>query len=110
MSASSPPKSPKMSTHKRDTLVEQYSHRDDEHGAIQLQRVVLISIDPNSAEYVLNWALDNFIRPESDLVYKYIYIYIYGGMDWMDGWRKEGWDLYIFNNNKYYVLYNSIYF
>ncbi|KAI9278448.1 hypothetical protein BDA99DRAFT_554082 [Phascolomyces articulosus] len=61
------PKSPKDG-HKRDTLVEQYSHTEDEHGTIQLQRVIVISIDPNSAEYVLNWALENFIRPESDLV------------------------------------------
>ncbi|KAI7854766.1 hypothetical protein BDC45DRAFT_508064 [Circinella umbellata] len=68
MSTSSPPKSPKASTHKRDTLVEQYSHNENEHGTIHLQRVVLISIDPNSAEYVLDWALDNFIRPESDLI------------------------------------------
>ncbi|KAI9497678.1 hypothetical protein BDB00DRAFT_803589 [Zychaea mexicana] len=54
--------------HKRDTLVEQYSHNEEEHGHIQLQRVVVVSIDPNSAEYVLNWALNNFIQPDQDLV------------------------------------------
>ncbi|KAI9313422.1 hypothetical protein BX666DRAFT_1817847, partial [Dichotomocladium elegans] len=31
-------------------------------------RVVCISIDSNSAKYVIDWALANFIRPETDLI------------------------------------------
>ena len=54
--------------HRNDTLVEHYSHHEDEHGKIQLQRIVVVSIDPGSADYVVNWAVDNYIRSESDLV------------------------------------------
>ncbi|KAI8141969.1 hypothetical protein BJV82DRAFT_616623 [Fennellomyces sp. T-0311] len=61
---SSPPKL----VQRRDTLVEHYSHHADEHGKISLQRIVVVSIDPSSAEYVVNWALDNYIRPDSDLI------------------------------------------
>lgn len=52
---------------RRDTIVEYYDHESE---AVQskLDRVVMISIDENSAEYVYNWALDNFIQPERDLV------------------------------------------
>jgi hypothetical protein len=52
---------------RRDTIVEYYDHENE---AVQskLDRVVLVSIDENSAEYVYNWTLDNFIQPERDLV------------------------------------------
>lgn len=53
---------------RRDTIVEQYSHSETERGHIQLERVLVVSIDENSAQYVVDWAMENFIRPDKDLV------------------------------------------
>ncbi|ORY98493.1 hypothetical protein BCR43DRAFT_487628 [Syncephalastrum racemosum] len=52
---------------RRDTIVEYYDHENE---AVQskLDRVVMVSIDENSAEYVYNWTLDNIVQPERDLV------------------------------------------
>lgn len=52
----------------RETLVEQYSHNLEEHGLVHLERVMVVSVDENSAQYVINWAVNNFIRPDKDLV------------------------------------------
>ncbi|KAI8369503.1 uncharacterized protein BYT42DRAFT_584700 [Radiomyces spectabilis] len=51
---------------KRDTLVEQFDHAPEAHE--RLKRVVLISLDKHSADYVFNWAIENFIQPEKDLI------------------------------------------
>ncbi|KAI8072934.1 hypothetical protein BC940DRAFT_251508 [Gongronella butleri] len=51
---------------KRDQLIEKFSH--DEHFQRDLDRVVVVAIDPKSAEYVFDWAVKHFIRPEKDLV------------------------------------------
>lgn len=56
----------KKTMSRRDTIVEQYRHEGEHEGG--LDRVVMISIDPSSAEYILDWAMENFIRPDKDLV------------------------------------------
>ena len=52
---------------RRDTIVEHYPLVEGQQ-QIEIQRVVVISIDPNSAKYVVDWAVDNFIQPSKDLV------------------------------------------
>lgn len=59
---------PADKTRRRETIVEQYSHNEAEHGVVELERVVVVSIDESSAQYVINWAVDNFVRPDKDLV------------------------------------------
>ncbi|ORX62100.1 adenine nucleotide alpha hydrolases-like protein [Hesseltinella vesiculosa] len=51
---------------KRDQLIEKFSR--DENSQRNLDRVVVVAIDPKSAEYVFEWAVKQFIRPEKDLV------------------------------------------
>ncbi|CDH48795.1 predicted protein [Lichtheimia corymbifera JMRC:FSU:9682] len=52
---------------RRDTIVEHYPLVEGQQ-QVDIQRVVVISIDPNSAKYVIDWAVDNFIQPSKDLV------------------------------------------
>lgn len=56
---------------KRDTLVH-YSEGHAEEGH-ELTRVVLICLDPESADITFQWALDNFISPKKDLVSRVFY-------------------------------------
>ncbi|KAI7906390.1 uncharacterized protein BX663DRAFT_496257 [Cokeromyces recurvatus] len=49
---------------KVDTIV----HNDD--NGPELNRVVLICLDPESSNVTFQWALDNFIVPSKDLVNK----------------------------------------
>ncbi|KAI8991993.1 hypothetical protein BDF20DRAFT_909691 [Mycotypha africana] len=49
-------------SNRRDSLVHTYSGNDN------LSRVVLLCLDPLSAEVTYKWALDNFISIEKDLV------------------------------------------
>ncbi|KAI8639830.1 hypothetical protein BD408DRAFT_445686 [Parasitella parasitica] len=51
---------------KTDTLVQTYAGTSDE--SPELTRVVLICLDPDSADTTFHWALDNFIAPKKDLV------------------------------------------
>ncbi|KAI8328024.1 hypothetical protein BD560DRAFT_417493, partial [Blakeslea trispora] len=48
---------------KMDTIV--HSHPEE---TPDLARVVLICLDPDSAEVTFHWAMDNFIVPQKDLV------------------------------------------
>ncbi|KAI8047724.1 uncharacterized protein B0P05DRAFT_565399 [Gilbertella persicaria] len=48
---------------KTDTLVHSHSHEDT-----NLTRVVLVCLDPESAETTFHWAIDNFVIPQKDLV------------------------------------------
>jgi hypothetical protein len=50
----------------RDELIDRFSHDTEDQG--RLERVVVISIDPSSANYVLDWAFANFLHPAKDLV------------------------------------------
>lgn len=51
---------------KKDTLVHaSEGHAKENH---DLTRVVLVCLDPESAETTFKWALDNFIVPKKDLV------------------------------------------
>ena len=52
---------------RRDTIVEHYPLVEGQE-QVDIQRVVVISIDPNSAQYVIDWAVDNFIQSSKDLV------------------------------------------
>ncbi|GAA5806873.1 hypothetical protein MFLAVUS_000221 [Mucor flavus] len=47
-------------------IVDESIHPDTHHK--ELKRVVAISIDTESAEYVYDWAVNNFINPQTDLV------------------------------------------
>jgi hypothetical protein len=49
-----------------DTLVQTYKGKADE--SPELTRVVLICLDPESAEITFEWALENFIVSQKDLV------------------------------------------
>ncbi|KAG0174211.1 hypothetical protein DFQ28_000021 [Apophysomyces sp. BC1034] len=49
-----------------DTLVHHYHHEPELQD--QLQRVVMISLDEKAGRGVYNWAIENFIRPETDMV------------------------------------------
>lgn len=51
---------------KTDTLVQTYAGASDE--SPELTRVVLVCLDPESADTTFRWALDNFIVPHKDLV------------------------------------------
>lgn len=51
---------------KTDTLVQTYAGTSDE--SPDLTRVVLVCLDPESADTTFQWALDNFIVPKKDLV------------------------------------------
>ncbi|KAG1123699.1 hypothetical protein G6F42_010301 [Rhizopus arrhizus] len=51
---------------KTDTLVQTYAGSSDE--SPDLTRVVLVCLDPESADTTFQWALDNFIVPKKDLV------------------------------------------
>lgn len=51
---------------KTDTLVQTYAGTSDE--SPDLTRVVLVCLDPESADTTFQWALDNFIMPKKDLV------------------------------------------
>ncbi|GAN03395.1 universal stress protein YxiE-like [Mucor ambiguus] len=51
---------------KTDTLVQTYAGASDE--SPDLTRVVLVCLDPVSADTTFQWALDNFIVPKKDLV------------------------------------------
>ncbi|CAO3619027.1 unnamed protein product [Cunninghamella blakesleeana] len=50
----------------REILIEKFSHEPDLQSS--LSRVVVVSIDPSSAEYVFEWAMENYIQPTKDLV------------------------------------------
>jgi hypothetical protein len=50
----------------RDELIDRFSHDTEDQG--KLERVVVISIDSSSANYVLEWAFANFLHPAKDLV------------------------------------------
>ncbi|KAI8088643.1 uncharacterized protein BX664DRAFT_372762 [Halteromyces radiatus] len=58
--------SDKSTKSKHDELIEKFSHEPDIQR--KLERVILISIDKSSADYILKWALINFIQPQKDLV------------------------------------------
>jgi len=47
-------------------IIDESIHPDSHHK--DLKRIVAISIDEGSAEYVFDWAVNNFINPASDLV------------------------------------------
>ncbi|KAI9347470.1 hypothetical protein BD770DRAFT_349693 [Pilaira anomala] len=47
-------------------IIDELIHQDTLHR--ELDRVVAISIDIESAEYVYDWALNNFLNPKTDLV------------------------------------------
>jgi hypothetical protein len=47
-------------------VVDESFHPDTDHK--ELKRIVAISIDEDSAEYVYDWAMNNFINPATDLV------------------------------------------
>ncbi|CEP19284.1 hypothetical protein [Parasitella parasitica] len=47
-------------------IIDESIHPDSHHK--DLKRIVAISIDEGSAEYVFDWAINNFINPASDLV------------------------------------------
>lgn len=47
-------------------IIDESIHPDSHHK--DLKRIVAISIDEGSAEYVYDWAINNFINPASDLV------------------------------------------
>ncbi|KAF7722050.1 hypothetical protein EC973_003732 [Apophysomyces ossiformis] len=51
---------------KRESLVQQFRH--DEDAQNKLDRVIVISVDEKSAEYITDWALTNFIDKQRDLV------------------------------------------
>lgn len=51
---------------KKDTLVH-FNKGHAEEGN-ELTRVVLVCLDPESADITFQWALDNFISPSKDLV------------------------------------------
>lgn len=53
---------------KTDTLVRHFAGKSDE--IPELTRVVLLCLDPISADTTFHWALDNFIIPPKDLVSK----------------------------------------
>ncbi|KAI9021467.1 hypothetical protein CLU79DRAFT_753444 [Phycomyces nitens] len=50
----------------RDTNVDLSNPHDSDQEASR-SRIIMISIDERS-DYVVNWALENFIRPETDMV------------------------------------------
>jgi hypothetical protein len=50
----------------KDVLVQNTSEAPDHHSS--LSRVVLVCLDPVSADITFQWALDNFIAPQKDLV------------------------------------------
>lgn len=47
-------------------IVDEAIHADTLHK--DLKRIVAISMDEGSAEYVYDWAVHNFINPATDLV------------------------------------------
>ncbi len=47
-------------------IVAEQVHPETEHK--DLKRIVAISIDEGSAEYVFDWAYNNYINPATDLV------------------------------------------
>jgi hypothetical protein len=50
----------------KDVLVQNTPEDSDHHSS--LSRVVLVCLDPVSADITFQWALDNFIAPQKDLV------------------------------------------
>jgi hypothetical protein len=50
----------------KDVLVQNTSEAPDHHSS--LSRVVLVCLDPVSADITFQWALDNFIAPQKVLV------------------------------------------
>lgn len=52
---------------RKDTLVGVYPGGHSEEGH-ELSRVVVVCLDPQSAETTFQWAMDNFIVPKKDLV------------------------------------------
>ncbi|KAG0163628.1 hypothetical protein DFQ28_007709 [Apophysomyces sp. BC1034] len=51
---------------KRESLVQQFFQ--DSETQEELQRVIVISLDEKSADYVTEWALSNFIDKKRDMV------------------------------------------
>lgn len=51
-------------------VVDEAIHADSHHK--DLKRIIAISIDEGSAEYVYDWAINNIINPATDLVRIYI--------------------------------------
>lgn len=47
-------------------IIDEVIHADTHHK--DLKRIVAISIDHESADYVYDWAINNFINPATDLV------------------------------------------
>ncbi|KAG2204023.1 uncharacterized protein EV154DRAFT_603805 [Mucor mucedo] len=47
-------------------IIDEAIHADTHHK--DLKRIVAISIDEESGEYVYDWAINNFINPDTDLV------------------------------------------
>lgn len=47
-------------------IIDEAIHPDTHHK--DLRRIVAIAIDEHSAEYVFDWAVNNFIHPATDLV------------------------------------------
>lgn len=47
-------------------IVDEAIHPDSTHK--DLKRIIAVSIDEGSAEYVFDWALNNIINPATDLV------------------------------------------
>lgn len=47
-------------------IVDEQIHADTHHK--DLKRIVAISINEGSAEYVYDWAINNLINPATDLV------------------------------------------
>lgn len=52
---------------RKDTVVHHYHHEPEAQE--RLQRVVMVSLDETSGRGVFNWAMENFIRPETDMVW-----------------------------------------
>ncbi|KAI9318215.1 hypothetical protein BX666DRAFT_1936076 [Dichotomocladium elegans] len=52
---------------KKDSLIEQ---EDYDHTANKdtIQRLVVVSVDPDSAQYVSEWAIREFVRRDTDMV------------------------------------------
>ncbi|KAI8338093.1 hypothetical protein BC941DRAFT_452105 [Chlamydoabsidia padenii] len=50
----------------REELIDRCSH--DKEAQSRLERVIVISIDSSSANYILEWALANFLQPHKDMV------------------------------------------
>lgn len=47
-------------------VIDEAIHAETVHK--DLQRIVAVSIDEGSADYVFDWAVNNFINPKTDLV------------------------------------------